>query len=137
METVTEQTAAEQSTKIQRYSVDPNTGTESDNSGKWVKYEDHVKAMLNPMGLQLTKDDKASFSLLQHIIDNIANEEQSPDFAGFQLSRATSEEGELKFIGLVPCDNIAGIAAPRFSFEAVKSPAIKAATASQLKLVKP
>lgn len=142
METVTEHPAAEQSSKIQRYSiqVDPFqtgwSGVEADD-GIWVKYEDHVTAMLNPMGHQLTQDDKATFKLIQHLLDNIANEEQSPDFAGFQFIRATNDEGELSFIGLVPCDNIAGITAPRFSFEAIKAPAIKAATASQLKLVKP
>lgn len=141
METVTEHPAAEQSSKIPRYEVfkdaaDNAVGSE-DPTGEWVKYEDHVTAMLNPMGHQLTRDDKATFKLMQHLIDNIANEEQSPDFAGFQFIRATNDEGELNFIGLVPCDNIAGITAPRFSFEAIKAPAIKAATAAQLKLAKP
>jgi len=150
METVTEHPAVEQSSKIQRYVVngdydgfwleDPDSDKRYDidpENPEVVKYEDHVTAMLNPMGHQLTRDDKATFKLIQHLIDNIANEEQSPEFAGFQFIRATNDEGELNFIGLVPCDNIAGITAPRFSFEAIKAPAIKAATASQLKLVKP
>lgn len=147
MDTVTEHPAAEQeqSSKIQRYEISIgsiggcHSALDEDKSedGEWVKYEDHVTAMLNPMGHQFTRDDKATFKLIQHLIDNIANEEQSPDFAGFQFIRATNDEGELNFIGLVPCDNIAGITAPRFSFEAIKAPAIKAATATQLKLVKP
>jgi hypothetical protein len=139
METVTEHPAVEQS-KIQRFSLVEHyddANIEASHDGEYVKYEDHVTAMLNPMGHQLTRDDKATFKLIQHIIDNIANEEQSPEFAGFQFIRATNDEGELNFIGLVPCDNIAGITAPRFSFEAIKAPAIKAATAAQLKLVKP
>jgi hypothetical protein len=140
METVTEHQAAEQeqSSKIQRYKANlPYPGIEAASDGEFVRYEDHVAAMLNPMGHQLTRDDKATNKLLQHIINNIANEEQSTDFAGFQFHRATNDEGELLFMALVPCDNIAGITAPRFSFEAAKAPAIKAATAAQLKLVKP
>ena len=141
METVTEHPAAEQVSKIQRIkveSVDQGQLEHIESSdGPFVYYVDHVSAMLNPMGHQLTRDDKATNKLLQHIINNIANEEQSNDFAGFQFHRATNDEGELLFMALVPCDNIAGITAPRFSFEAAKTPAIKAATAAQLKLVKP
>jgi len=129
--------------KIQRYDISATTQyggatIESDINvnGEWVKYDDHIAAMINPLNTSLCRDMPAFYKLLQFMLDNIADLEQSPDFAGFKLQRATNDEGELQFIRLVPCDKIGDITSPRYVDEQPNK-VIKAAVASTLKLVQP
>lgn len=126
--------------KIQRYDVrtdvHDNAYGREDMSGEWVKYDDHIAAMVNPLNTSLCKDMPAFYKLLQFLLDNIGDLEQSPDFAGFKLQRATNDEGELQFIRLVPCDKIGDITSPRYVDEQPNK-VIKAAVASTLKLVQP
>lgn len=103
------------------------------NQVEYVRYDDHLRAVLNPMGHRLTKDDAALFSTLQFIIDNIAGLEQDESFAGFQFHRILNDEGALLQITLTPCDNLDGITAPRMVNEA--APRVNAARKPGLKLV--
>jgi len=102
----------------------------------FVKYDDHIAAMLNPMNTVLCRDMPSLYKLLQFIIDNIADLEQSPDFAGFQMQRAVNDQGELQFIRLVPCDKIGDVTVARIADVAVNK-VIKKAVRDTLVLAKP
>lgn len=83
------------------------------NTGDWVKYDDHLRAQLNPSGTPLTKDDDAAYRLLQNILDAVAECEGDDTFAGFQIQEQRNSEGKLLSVRLVPCDRIGGVVAPR------------------------
>lgn len=105
-------------------------------SGEYVKFADHRMAMLNPLNTSLCKDMPALYHLLQFILDNIADLEQSPDFAGFKMQRATNDEGELLYIRLLPCDKIGDVTVTRIA-DVPENKVIKAAVRDTLVLVKP
>ena len=133
--------AAPEAAKIQRYQVhyDDDAGSiehvESD-TGPFVYYEDHLMAMLNPLNTALCKDMPAVYRMLQFLLDNIADLEQEPSFAGFQIQRATNDQGELQFIRLIPCDKIGDITVARTN-DVKENQVIKAAVRDTLVLVKP
>lgn len=133
-----QETEARSPLKIQRYTpAGIRDCMDEDQGGQWVKYDDHVRAMLNPQGLPLARDMASLYRLFQFMLDNIADLESEPDFAGFQMQRLTNEEtGELLCIRLIPCDNIAGITAPRIA-EVKENPVIKQAVRDSLHLVRP
>lgn len=64
-------------------------------------------------GAPVTRDDAATGKLLQSILDIVAECDQAPEFAGFQIQEARTEGGQLLYVRLVPCDNVGGIVSPR------------------------
>lgn len=61
----------------------------------------------------VTRDDAATGKLLQSILDIVAECDQAPEFAGFQIQEARTAAGLLMSVRLVPCDIIGGIVSPR------------------------
>lgn len=117
MDNVVEYPVVEKKAGIQRYGLmvdvaDVPSGVEDD-SGEWVKYDDHIRAMLNPQGIPLCKGMAEFYQLSQFLLDNIADLEQDDYFAGFQMHRIVNDEGVLLQITLTPCDNLDGVTAPR------------------------
>lgn len=119
---------------ITRYEIGGDGDMVAYTDGDYVRYDDHIRAILNPMNQTLCKDMPALYRMFQFLLDNIADLEQSPDFAGFKMQRATSDEGELQFIRLIPCDNIAGVTAPRYADPENK--VIKKAVASTIQIAR-
>lgn len=80
---------------------------------RYVTYDDHLRAVLNPLHHRLTKDDAATFNAFQFILDNTADLEQDEHFAGYRLERVTDKEEKLLYLRFVPCDNLGGVTVPR------------------------
>ncbi len=76
--------------------------------------------------IQLTgsqvRDPVAVTATLNVILDIIAEAEQVPTFAGFQVNELKDKHGKLLYIQLVACDDLNGIIAPRVDI----APAVKA-----------
>lgn len=80
--------------------------------GEFVRHADYVVAMLNPDGTRLTNDDRATNALMQGVIDCVAECEQDPLFAGFQVQEQR-RDGQLLSVRMVACDRIGDVAVPR------------------------
>ncbi len=93
--------------------------------GGWVAFEDYEAGLKSVRDAYeadlaicrgdtpLSRDDAATKALLQNILDIVAEVEDDPAFAGFQIQEARNAAGQLISIRLMPCDNHAGVVAPR------------------------
>lgn len=81
--------------------------------GDWLRRSDFMRAMLNPHGHQLTKNDAAIYKLFQHILDATVTAEQDPAFCGYQMEELMTGDGLLLGIRLVACETVGDVAVPR------------------------
>lgn len=63
--------------------------------------------------IQSSRDPEATRALLQHILDIVAEVEEDPNFAGFQLQEARNDLGKLLAVRLMACENVAGVVSAR------------------------